>query len=142
MDKSQMQVRPGFVLGLALIFVFAWLISLLLPSVGGPTRARNVLTRIEEKDVAIALSQYASKIGGITNTENSFAFRVLVSTASVSHNVRTNTINELLDFWDTPFRITTMPPTNFIVRSAGPDRQFGDADDIVFNSASNDFVKP
>jgi hypothetical protein len=41
-----------------------------------------------------------------------------------------------------PFQIEITPPTNFVVRSAGPDKKFGDADDIIFNSVSNGFVKP
>ena len=32
--------------------------------------------------------------------------------------------------------------TNFIIRSAGPNKIFGDDDDIIFNSLPNDFVKP
>jgi hypothetical protein len=53
-----------------------------------------------------------------------------------------NSQGELLDVWQTPYQIKFMPPTNFVIHSAGPNKKFGDADDIIFNSASNDFVKP
>ena len=137
-----MQVRPGFVLGLALIFVFAYFISLLMPSAGGPTKARIILTRLEEKDIASAMSQYASQIGGVTNIDAGFDSRALASTNFSSNKVITNANGEFLDFWDAPLQITTIAPTNFIIRSAGPGRKFGDKDDIVFNSAVNDFVQP
>ena len=41
-----------------------------------------------------------------------------------------------------PYQIQIVAQTNFVIRSAGPNKKFGDADDIVFNSVSNDFVKP
>jgi hypothetical protein len=44
--------------------------------------------------------------------------------------------------WQTPYRFELLGPTNFIIHSAGLNQKFGDADDIIFNSASNDFVKP
>jgi hypothetical protein len=53
-----------------------------------------------------------------------------------------NSHGELLDIWQTPYQIEVLAQTNFIVRSAGPNKKFGDADDIIFNSVSNDFVKP
>jgi hypothetical protein len=54
----------------------------------------------------------------------------------------TNENGELLDVWQTPYQIEIISQTNFIVHSAGRDQKFGDADDIIFNSASNNFVKP
>ena len=50
--------------------------------------------------------------------------------------------HEMVDPWQTPYQIQFLQKTNFIIRSAGKDRLFGDADDIIFNSASNNFVKP
>ena len=48
----------------------------------------------------------------------------------------------MVDPWETPYQIEFSKQTNFIIRSAGKDKIFGDADDIIFNSVSNDFVKP
>ena len=50
--------------------------------------------------------------------------------------------NEIVDPWETPHQIQFFQQTNFIIRSAGKDKIFGDADDIIFNSVSNDFVQP
>ena len=48
----------------------------------------------------------------------------------------------MADPWETPYQIQFFQQTNYIIRSAGKDKIFGDKDDIIFNSASNDFVKP
>jgi len=50
--------------------------------------------------------------------------------------------NEWVDAWGTPYAINFLSTNCFLVSSAGKNKIFGDADDIVFNSASNDFVKP
>jgi hypothetical protein len=142
MDKSQMRVRPEFMLGLVVLALFVISVSLLMPEKGGKTRAKIILTRTEEREIASVLSQHASKIGGVTNVGGSWAFQALVSTSSFSSSDRTNTSGEILDFWDMPYRIELVGRTNFIIRSAGKNRKFGDADDIIFNSVSNDFVKP
>jgi len=59
--------------------------------------------------------------------------------------IGTNSINaagEFTDPWKTPYAIN-FPTTNiFVLGSAGPNRIFGDKDDIIFNSVSNDFVIP
>ena len=49
---------------------------------------------------------------------------------------------EWLDPWKTPYAISFPSKNGFIVSSAGKDKIFGDSDDIIFNSVSNDFVKP
>ena len=49
---------------------------------------------------------------------------------------------EFLDPWKTPFAIKFSPTNSFILSSAGKDKIWGSKDDIVFNSVSNDFVKP
>ena len=54
----------------------------------------------------------------------------------------TNSAGELRDWWDTPYRIEIAVQTNFVIRSAGRDRKFGDKNDIVFDSSKNDFAKP
>jgi len=51
-------------------------------------------------------------------------------------------MGEWLDWWRTPYQIKIVATTNFIIQSAGSNKIFGDADDIIFNSVSNDFVKP
>jgi hypothetical protein len=53
-----------------------------------------------------------------------------------------NSRGEMLDAWGTEYALTLQDRTNIVIRSAGPDKKFGDTDDIVFNSVSNNFVKP
>ena len=48
----------------------------------------------------------------------------------------------MVDPWETPYQIEFVQHSDFIIRSAGPNQMFGDTDDVIFNSASNDFVKP
>lgn len=50
--------------------------------------------------------------------------------------------NEMMDPWKTPYQIRFIAQTNFIISSAGKDKTFGTKDDIIFNSVSNNFVKP
>jgi len=47
-----------------------------------------------------------------------------------------------VDPWGTPFAINFLSTNSFVISSAGKDKVFGDADDIIFNCVSNDFVKP
>jgi hypothetical protein len=42
----------------------------------------------------------------------------------------TNGAGELLDGWATPYRIEFIDRSNFVIRSAGKNRTFGDKDDI------------
>ena len=137
-----MRIRSGFVKGLLLICALACLAVLVIPTGISKTKAKIIITRLEEKEVAFALSQFASEIGGVTNQNVNFAFQAVAYTSSISNKVRTNNNAEVIDFWDTPLRIATVPRTNFIIQSAGPNQKFGDKDDIIFNSASNVFVNP
>jgi hypothetical protein len=57
-------------------------------------------------------------------------------------NMSINQAGELLDPWGTPYVINFPSTNSFVVLSAGKDKIFGDADDIIFHSVSNDFVNP
>ena len=81
-------------------------------------------------------------MGGLTNLNQQF---ILDSLSAMNQNqfwIKTNASGEMIDIWQTPYRIELVGRTNFVISSAGKNRKFGDKDDIVFNSASNDFVKP
>jgi hypothetical protein len=47
-----------------------------------------------------------------------------------------------VDPWGTPFAVNFLSTNSFVISSAGPNKKFGDADDIIFNSVLNGFVKP
>jgi len=142
MDKSQMRVRPGFVLGLVLIFAFAYFIALLTPNGGGKKKAQIINTHFEIKDIASVLNERADATGSLSNIDSNFISQTLFGTNTIRYSYRTNADGHFLDIWETPYKIEILGQINFIVRSAGPNKNFGDADDIVFNSVSNDFVKP
>ncbi len=48
----------------------------------------------------------------------------------------------MVDTWGTPYQIEFFQQTNFVISSAGKDKLFGDKDDVIYNTLSNDFVKP
>ena len=142
MKKS---MRIGFrlikvLLGLILILI---ILSVIFPGHPSKTKARIVYTRWEEKNVATSFKQDAAETVRLTNINNSFIFQSLFSTNDNFYSFnRTNEQGSLLDLWRTPYQIKILAQTNFIISSAGPNKVFGDADDIIFNSVSNDFVKP
>lgn len=49
------------------------------------------------------------------------------------HHRAINTRGELCDRWGTPFRFHQVSGTQMEIRSAGPDRKFGTADDTQFS---------
>jgi len=141
MKKSTMRVWLWFtVIGLILI-------ALILPAIGTRNihhaKAKITFTHDEAKKIATLLKQRADETGGLTNIDNGFVFQSLFGASGhYYYDNRTNEQGELLDPWQTPYQIEILAQTNFVVRSAGPNKNFGDVDDIIFNSISNDFVKP
>jgi hypothetical protein len=144
MDNPQMQIRPvflWFLLGCFLLFlIFAILFQ---PDQNLGMKARIINTKSDEKQIVSALKQRAAETGGLTNIDNGLVFQAVFNALRLNYGSdRTNSQGEILDIWKMPFQIRIIPPTNFVVRSAGPNQKFGDADDIIFNSTSNGFVKP
>lgn len=145
MDKSQMRVRPGFVLGCLLVFfALAWFVSTGVPTEKEKTKAKILETRLEASLIAELLGENAVKVGGLTNIANEFVLNSLRTTNEhqFSFASRTNASGEVVDVWQTAFQIGLAGQTNFVISSAGPNLKFGDKDDIIFKSISNDFVKP
>ena len=141
MDKSQRQVRPDFVLGLFLLFFFACAVGLLAPATGGKKRAQIVITRFETKKIAAALYERAAT-GSLSNIDNEFILHAVFGTNAQRIAYRSNTNGGINDMWEIPYRIVISGRTNFCILSAGPDKTFGDKDDIVFDSVRSDFLKP
>ena len=93
------------------------------------------------------LENQTVKVGGLTNIDGQFILATLSavdnqSMFSTNSLFRTNISGEIIDVWQTPYRIELIAPTNIIIQSAGKDKILGGADDIIFNSLSNDLVKP
>ena len=131
------------------LFVIALLLVPLLP--GSRTKNSDYYLRLQSRwemsFIAEALKQFEIKNGkfpagnnvsiiqnsGGTNSDEVVFLNLLAAT---------NSAGEMLDSWKVPFKIEVLAQTNFTIRSAGKDKIFGDADDVIFNSVSNDFVKP
>jgi len=102
---------------------------------------------MDEKQLDLGIENYKQTFGNYPSGENSNIVNVLSgknSQKTVFLNFRRTSEhpNEMVDPWETPYQIEFSQQTNFIIRSAGKDKIFGNADDIIFNSVSNDFVKP
>lgn len=126
MNKLQTRVRPVFLLGLVVVFVIIPLLaSLLFPAVGGPTRARKIMTRQDILEISSAISNqtgtghFEAQIH--VNSSNSFSasFLSFTTDAILVNRNGTNSNGELLDFGGTPYRIEITVQTNYIIRSAG-----------------------
>ena len=140
-----MRRRPGFLWFLLGCLLFSLILPSLLPEPSARKKARIVITRFEAKQISSGLKQRAADVGGLTNIDNSLIFQAIFGTNGLHrdyYSERTNSQGEVLDWWKTPYQVQIFDRTNFVVRSAGPNRKFGDMDDIVFNSVSNGFVKP
>jgi hypothetical protein len=145
MDQSQMRIRPGFLWFLLGCLLISLVLPSLLPEPSFRKNAKVAVTRVEASQIESALRHLAVGSGGLTNIDNSLVVRAVLGTNGRYrdyHAERTNPQGELLDWWKTPYQIEIKERTNFVVRSAGPNRKLGDTDDIVFNSISNNFAKP
>src|SRR5450432_4074827 len=144
-----MRIRPAFLWLLFGFILFALLLPDFLPEPSAKKKAIVIFTRFETKEIGTALKQYFTETGNLTNIDKNFVIHAVLETKtlgtnesvnSLYHSERTNSQGEILDSWQTPYKIEFLEQTNFIVHSAGPNKIFGDADDIIFNSVSNDFV--
>jgi hypothetical protein len=132
--------------GVATFFVVL-LLAMLAPVHNYGGASKKVMCRIELSDLRTALNAYHDKYSNYPIGENSNIVSALAgdnSQKTVFLNFRRTMEhpNEMVDPWETPYQIEFFQQTNFVIRSAGKDKIFGDADDIIFNSVSNDFVKP
>jgi hypothetical protein len=132
--------------GLAAFFVFL-LLAMLIPGHGRGGAIKKAMCGIELSDLKTALNAYHDKYSDFPVGENSNIVRMLTGNNPqkiIFLNFRRSAEhpNEVVDPWETPYQIQFFQETNFIIRSAGEDKIFGNADDFIFNSVSNDFVKP
>lgn len=112
----------------------------------GKKRAQGVATRNEMRMMTLMLNQYIEINHRLPLGGNAVIVSNLSATFSDANILlfggRTNSTGEIVDMWQVPFQIQVISMTNFIIHSAGPNGKLDDADDIIFNSASNGFVKP
>jgi hypothetical protein len=135
-----------YIAGLA--FLLLWIcLYLFSPFLAGGGPAKIPSARLDESQLGSSMNNYRQTFGSYPTGENSNIVSKLAgnnSQKTIFLNYRRSVEhpNEMVDPWGTPYQIEFSRQTNFIVRSAGQDKIFGTKDDIIFNSASNDFVKP
>jgi hypothetical protein len=112
---------------------------MLFPPHHGNKARKFAVTKIELQNIAAALNKYLSVSNSLPAGDSTTILRALIGsnhTGTILVNPRkTNASGEMLDMWSTPYRIEIAQQTNTIIRSAGPNRRFGDKDDIVFDRA-------
>jgi hypothetical protein len=129
------------------VLISVFLLSLTCVPRPGMGNTSIIRTRLEIGDLNFSLNHYKSAYGVFPTGEYSNIVSLLAGNNPqrvVFLNFRRTSEhpNEMVDPWGTPYQIVFFQQTNFVICSAGKDRKFGDADDIIFNSISNDIVKP
>ena len=111
--------------------------AMFLPAETGPTLGKNAVCRvILIKRLRDEIGNYQYKFGRYpTGDYDEVLKKLFVDDPKKFAYYR-------VDPWGTPFTISFLSTNAFVIASAGPNKKFGDADDIVFNSHSTDFVKP
>jgi len=149
MHKSQWQISRGFVRFLLICFLL-WLCLyyFVFPRLAGGGRAKVQRAHFDEIQLSLSIENYKQEFGSYPTGESANVVKVLAGENPkhlrlfYPHAKSTNRNNEFIDPWETPYRFVFDATNHFKVRSAGVDRTFGDPDDIVFNSVSNNFVQP
>ena len=133
--------------GLLIAIIGVVLTGMLLPFFSKVKFGRPSQTQLDIAGLVFALKNYELVYGVYPTGESSNIVSMLAGdnpqkTVFLNFRRTMKNPNEMVDPCETPYQIKFLQQTNFIIRSAGKDKIFGDADDIIFNSVSNDFVKP
>jgi len=127
-----------------IIGVIVWVC--VLPRLAGGGPAPTNVCKVEMAQISAALKQFEAMCGKLPTGDDSIIFRTLYGSNSLHlcfiNPGRTNSGGVMVDPWKSPYQIQFTDQTNFLIRSAGKNAKFGDADDYIFTSVSNDFVKP
>jgi len=121
---------------------------LILPMLAGGGPAKASLALNDEKQLSLSFESYKQTFGSYPTGENAVIARALAGDNQQKLEMfhfavnSTNKNCEIVDPWKTPYKFVFDGTNSFTILSAGFDQKFGDADDIIFNSVSNSFVKP
>jgi hypothetical protein len=110
--------------------------GLFLPAETGPTLNKNSRCRVNLMRLRAEIGIYKYEFGSYPTGDYDQVLKKLFG-------VDPQKIEFFrVDPWGTPYAISFSSTNSFVISSAGKDKIFGDSDDIIFNSVSNDFVKP
>ena len=135
---KEIPVYKVYLAWLALLLFLVIVSSIFNPSPYRKMPAKNLKTRSDEKFFAFMLKNQWAELNLLASNE----FGLNSIPAQDNFGFGTNHSGAMVDAWQTPYKIELIGPTNFAVHSAGGDKTFGTKDDIIFNSLSNDFVRP
>jgi hypothetical protein len=122
----------------------------ILPLLNNPIHkpAPNAVCRLQLLDIKVAMEGYVSKYASYPTGTQAQIVKTLCGNNPQRyefldiHILKFNSREECLDPWGTPLAINFSSTNSFVISSAGPDKIWKTKDDIIFNSISNDFVKP
>jgi hypothetical protein len=134
----EIPVYKVYLAWLALLLFLLIVSSIFNPSPYRKASTKNFKTRSDEKFFVFMLKNQLVDLDLLANNE------FVLSSIPVQYNFGfvTNHSGAMVDIWQTPYKIELVGQTNFVMQSAGKDKIFDTKDDIIFNSLSNDFVKP
>ncbi len=100
----------------------------------------NVRVAAEAKSIALALKMYQMEFRTVP-ADNNHAIATALRGGNTEHKdfmdsalMPQSTNGDLLDPWGTPYQIT-LSPSNILIRSAGPNRQFEEpGDDYIYEA--------
>lgn len=139
--KTETRVRKSLLWTLIGCFLISVGAAVGLPESKAAKKAKVTITRDWAKQIADFLRRRAAESRELTG----FDGQPVLQSAFIDSSAKPSCVNsrgEVVDYWKTPFQIRIVAQTNFIIRAAGPNRKFGDDDDIVFDSVSDGFAKP
>lgn len=113
-------MKQGVSCALAVIVALIF-IGMLIPASGPRSAAKMVMCRLEESDINMAMVQFKIKYGSYPTGENSNIVNVLAGDNPqkiifLSFHRSAEHPNEMVDPWDTPYKIEFSQQTNFVVR--------------------------
>jgi len=129
--------------GLLLVCIF-----LLGPFLGGTTPNKVTTTRNEEEQLGAAIAQYAVVFQKFPTNDNAGLTKNLTGDNPKQLTLlnllesSTNKDGQMVDVRGTPYQFTFNSTNSFAIRSAGENHTFGDTDDVIFNSISNNLPPP
>ena len=124
------------IFGLVALAIILLLVAMLLPAETGPTLNKNARCKVILMRLRAEIGNYKYEFGSYPTGDYGQVLKKLFG----GDPKKTEFLR--VDPWGTPYAINYLSTNSFIISSAGKDKIFGDADDIIFNSISNGFVKP
>ena len=137
-----------FIFYLISVPIILLLVVMLLPPISGGHPTRQQKCTLEMRFISDALQQYRKETGRYPTGQTENILQQLRATNALGNHYllypfrQGYSIHEYVDPWGKPFRIEIGQASNFVIRSAGKNGKFGDRNDLVLHSSSNNPVNP